>query len=56
VTVELPVLSNGSVEDRNFKLPVTVPTATPAARIRFVLRSDSTGKVGADNVFLVDKN
>jgi len=56
VTVELPVLNEGTAEDRSFKLPVTVPTEAQVARIRFVLRSDETGKVGADNIFLIDKN
>jgi hypothetical protein len=55
VNVELPALGAGAVEDRNLKLPVTVSTAPPVARIRFVLRSDSNGKVGADNIFLVDR-
>jgi VWFA-related protein len=32
-----------------------VPTVAPAARIRFVVRVNRTGKLGADNFFLVDR-
>ena len=37
------------------EVPVTVSTAAPAARLRFVVRVDSNGKMGAANVFLVDE-
>jgi VWFA-related protein len=37
-------------------LPATVATQPPAARLRFVVRVDGTGKLAADNVFLVDKS
>jgi VWFA-related protein len=36
-------------------LAVNLPTAPPAARVRFVVRSTENGKVGADNVFLIDR-
>jgi hypothetical protein len=36
-------------------LPTTISTATPAARLRFVVRSNANGKIGAENVFLVDR-
>jgi len=35
-------------------MPVTLPTGPPAARLRFVVRVNSSGKIGAVNFFLVD--
>ena len=35
-------------------LPISIPSAIPAARIRFALRVDSTGKIGTNNYFLAD--
>jgi VWFA-related protein len=39
----------------SINLPAIIPTAAPAARIRFVVRSNANGKLGADNFFLVDR-
>jgi VWFA-related protein len=36
-------------------LATTIPTQPPAARIRFVVRVNANGKLGADNVFLIDR-
>jgi hypothetical protein len=36
-------------------LDATVPTGFPTARIRFVVRINRSGKLGADNFYLVDK-
>jgi VWFA-related protein len=36
-------------------LHITLPTQSPAARLRFVVRMDRSGKLGADNFFLVNK-
>jgi hypothetical protein len=44
------------LNSRVVKLPVTIATVAPAARVRFVVRADANGKLGAENFFLVDKN
>jgi VWFA-related protein len=36
-------------------LHITIPTQSPAARLRFVVRMNHSGKLGTDNFFLVDK-
>lgn len=36
-------------------LATSIPTQPPAARIRFVVRVNENGKIGADNTFLVDR-
>jgi len=36
-------------------MSTVVPTGPPAARIRIVVRVNRTAKLGADNVFLVDR-
>ena len=38
-----------------FAVTETIPTQPPAARLRFVVRLNENGKIGADNVYLVDK-
>jgi len=35
-------------------LHVDIPTASPVARVRFIIRMNRTGKIGAQNIFLVD--
>jgi VWFA-related protein len=40
---------------RSIQVPVNISTKAPAARIRFVVRANGSGKVGAENFFLVDK-
>jgi VWFA-related protein len=42
-------------DKRIVQLPVTIATKAPAVRLRFVVRANATGKVGAENFFLVDK-
>jgi VWFA-related protein len=37
-------------------LKVTMPSGPPVARLRLVLRSNGNGRLGAQNVFLVDPN
>jgi VWFA-related protein len=41
---------------RPVMIPVTIATAKPAARIRFIVRANGNGKIGADNFFLVDRS
>jgi VWFA-related protein len=56
MTLELPALPAGATtDDRWVNLPTIISTATPAARLRFVVRSNANGKIGAENVFLVDR-
>ena len=39
---------------RGLTLHVDIPTAPPVARVRFIIRMNRTGKIGAQNIFLVD--
>jgi len=56
MTVQLPPLADGiTTDDRSVSVPLNLPTAPPAARLRFVVRSNGNGKIGADNLFLVDR-
>jgi hypothetical protein len=43
-------------DKRTLRLPVTIATAAPAARLRFVVRANGDGKLGAANFFLADRN
>ena len=45
-----------SSEPHSLDLQTRIDTASPAARVRFVVRDTSSGKVGADNAYLIDKN
>jgi hypothetical protein len=40
---------------RMIRLPVTIATEAPTARVRFIVRADGNGKLGAENFFLVDR-
>jgi VWFA-related protein len=40
-------------DTRTVRLPVSISTKAPVVRLRFVVRANSTGKVGAENYFLV---
>ncbi len=44
-----------SSEPHSLDLQTRIDTASPAARVRFVVRDSASGKVGADNAYLVDK-
>ncbi len=56
VTVQLPLLPAGvALDNRPVSVPVTLPTAPPAARLRIVVRSNANGKIAAQNIFLVDR-
>jgi VWFA-related protein len=41
-------------DERPVMVPVTISTKAPVARIRFVVRANGNGKLGAENFFLVD--
>jgi len=45
-----------SSEPHSLDLQTRIDTTSPAARVRFVVRDSSSGKVGADNAYLIDKN
>jgi len=45
-----------SSEPHSLDLQTRIDTASPAARVRFVVRDAASGKVGADNAYLIDKN
>jgi len=55
VTLALPILPSGQVETRTIHMKDSVSTAAPAARVRIIVRASGSGKIGADNVFLVDR-
>jgi VWFA-related protein len=40
---------------RSVAIPVTISTKAPAARLRFIVRTNANGKLGAENYFLVDR-
>jgi VWFA-related protein len=48
----LPGVATGPSDPRSIKVPVVIPTSTPAARIRFIVRANGNGKIGAENFFL----
>jgi hypothetical protein len=41
-------------KDEPVDLPETISTDPPVARVRFVVRDNASGKIGAENFFLVD--
>jgi VWFA-related protein len=47
--------SDNAANASGFTIRVALDTASPATRLRFVVRMNRTGKIGADNFFLVDK-
>ena len=42
------------LENGMLKIPVSISTAAPAVRVRFVVRANGSGKMGAANYFLAD--
>lgn len=44
-----------SAEDEPVNLLEKIPTQAPAARVRLVVRDNASGKIGAENVFLIDR-
>ena len=48
------VASNGAAPTKYLSISTHIETAPPAARLRFVLRLNNTGKLGAANYYLVD--
>lgn len=56
IKFDLPAVPAGATtDDRWVNVPETISTAAPVARLRFVVRCNTNGKVGAENIFLVDK-
>jgi hypothetical protein len=53
-TVRMRAATAGGVDTRPVVIPMNIPTKAPVARVRFVVRADASGKVGAENFFLVD--
>ena len=54
LTIKIPVRNGDGPDNRVVKLDAKIPISPSAARVRIVLRADSSGKIGANNVFLVD--
>ena len=46
--------SNAKPARMTTNLPITISTAPPAARIRFAIRVEPSGKIGTNNFFFVD--
>jgi VWFA-related protein len=56
IRFDLPAVPAGATTDDSWvNVAETISTAAPAARLRFVVRCNTNGKVGAENVFLVDR-
>ena len=53
VSLHLAPMPPGQVENRTVQLATVLPQI-PAARMRFVVRANTNGKIGTDNLFLVD--
>ncbi len=51
----LPPRKKEGVESRTVTLPMVVSTSQPAARLRVIVRANDSGKIGANNFFLVDR-
>jgi VWFA-related protein len=54
VSLHLSPLPPGHAEDRKVQIATALNPQLPIARVRLVIRSNSNGKIGADNLFLVD--
>jgi hypothetical protein len=54
VSLHLSLLPRGQSEDRKIQIATALNPQLPIARVRLVIRSNSNGKIGADNLFLVD--
>jgi hypothetical protein len=52
--VSLPKTTNSAQDAAMLSLPVTFASQPGTARLRFVVRESASGKIGAENVFLVD--
>ena len=55
LTVHLPVGAGDGPDVRPVNLPVSIATGGTVARLRFVVRSNESGKIGAENFYLVDE-
>jgi VWFA-related protein len=49
-------LAEDQIEDRVLHVLATIATATPAARVRVIVRANGSGKIGAGNYFLSEGN
>jgi len=56
ISLHLATLQPGETESRKVELSTSLDTHAPAARVRFIVLGNANGRVGADNVFLVDRN
>jgi hypothetical protein len=56
MTVRIGARTSSNGPDlRTIRVPVSVATKAPAVRLRFVVRANATGKLGAENFYLVDE-
>ena len=55
VSLHLAELPDGQSESRTVHLTTPLNPALPIARLRVVVRSNANGRIGADNLFLVDR-
>ena len=55
VALHLAELQSGTPENRSIHIATPLNTQLPIARVRIVIRSNSNGKIGADNLFLTDR-
>ncbi len=53
LSVHLPTLSGTTPDTRQISFDLSIATQAPVARLRFVVRSNGNGKIGAGNYFLI---
>jgi hypothetical protein len=56
VSLHLGVLPEGVTEQRKINILEPVNAALPIARVRIIVRSKANAKIGADNLFLMERN
>jgi hypothetical protein len=56
VSLHLAELDPVAIESRKVEISTSIETQSPAARVRFIVRANGNGQIGADNFFLVDRN
>jgi hypothetical protein len=56
ISLHLPPLPPDKIEDRKVTVTAAIEDVGSPARIRFVVRSHSSGRIGAENYFIADRN
>jgi len=56
LTIQLDSAAPGATDNRKVVIHAPIKIAENTARVRMIVRSDNSGYIGADNIYLVDKN